>query len=149
MALRKKLYYPIVVSGDSGEVPAVPANVQILNDSNNPVMPIASAALRCFGDQSLPDFGVNQGAPGSTAPGSDGDRYGNVMDPNLFAGVDPANDLSGQQRTRQAIGVWFQVESRTGNPIPTAKVSLDFILSSAPIRSEEHTSELQSQSNLV
>src|SRR3990167_5025503 len=126
MALRKKLYYDVAAFGEvtGNPDPTFPATMRVgVTD-----LPYASAAIRFVGDQSTVNFGVGAGAFGSDQQGADADRYGNVMDPTLFNGVDPANDASGQQSTREAISAWFQlalVSSLSG--ITSTRMIVDFI----------------------
>ena len=128
MALRKKLYYEVRVFGAVSDTSAAGVEVEGALGGAGTILSIASAAIRFIGDQSIVNFGVGAGAFGSAAAGSDADLYGNVMDPTLFDGVNPANDLSEQMQTRQMVGAWFQLAT---SDIQDPQMLVDFISQTA------------------
>jgi hypothetical protein len=82
----------------------------------------------------LLEFCASTGANFGTA---DADRYGNVMEPNRFAGV-ATSAAAIQRRCKQAIGGWFQCSQITAGVVGTGeaeaagqvripKACLDFI----------------------
>lgn len=99
MALRCKLYYAVALSSNSKGESSLPL-VIVNGVPGNPL------AIR-FVDSS-----------GSFGNDADLDRYGNLIEPNQFAGA------SGNgAKTRQAIGAWFQV----GSGAPNGAFAVDFI----------------------
>jgi len=130
MGLRKKLYYPcrfefatlgfnLFPSG--GALSVISANV--------------GAIVRFVGGT-----GSNNSIGGASQFfGAAGDRYGGVMDPNLFSGVaSPTSvppfvtDQSGKRRSQQAITAFFQCSSANAPflaaPMP---ICVDFVASTS------------------
>jgi hypothetical protein len=116
MSLRKKLYYDLRVTS--------------LGISLNGLGTANPRALRFVGGT-----GPNSSVGAAGFPGAEGDRYGNVMDPNLGLSNDPAAalaaDLSLQRSDVRAIGGWFSTSTSNTN-IPD-DICVDFITETAPV----------------
>jgi hypothetical protein len=121
MALRKKLYYDVSITTGGVRVAGIST-------------PFSPFGLRFVGSTG-PNFGTTESQIGNQFAALP-DRYGNVMDPTLLDGVTAATDPSGQKRTRQAIGAWFQCSFASGSPGLGTHVpidpSIDFITETAP-----------------
>jgi len=119
MALRKKLYYPCRFED------ATAGSSFVASGGALSVIGAQAGSVVRFVGGTGPNNSIGGG---SQFFGAAGDRYGGVMDPNLFAGVAVVNDPSGKRRAAQAVSANFQCSSANA-PFLAAPppVCLDFV----------------------
>jgi hypothetical protein len=111
MALRKKLYYDILVAGGSVTI----GGAQPFADGLGPGEIV-------FAIRIVAGTGAGFGVGGASIDGADADRYGNVLAPSEFAGA-----TGNFAKAKQAIGAWWAPGSSNVGPAPTDDICIDFI----------------------